>query len=299
MAASVAIANPISRLPEISGVSRGRELTRKDARLASGIPALDTIIGGGIARGRISEITGNPGSGLTSLAASFIASATRRGEVAAWIDAVYAFDPATIAAAGADLTRILWVGADSPLIDTADESPRFGMAARRRKRPSDAAIKTAEMVLAAGGFGLIVLDLNPRLQSARPVPLANSIALRLARTAERTGAAVLIIAANPICGTFAVLSLVVSRSRPRFSRLGPGAPILFDGLEVEAEVVRNKLGASGNRAAWPVLIDTLPAPQFSLNDNAPARIDTDLNDRGRAWRDRKPALVRERGMVRS
>ncbi len=295
MAASVAIANPIPRLPEISGVFRGRELTRKDARLSSGIPALDTVIGGGIARGRISEITGNPGSGLTSLAASFIAIATRRGEVTAWIDPIGAFDPATIAAAGADLARILWGGADSPLIDAADDSPRFGMAARRRKRPSDAAIKTAEMILAAGGFGLVVIDLSARLHTARPAPLANSIALRLARAAERTGAAVLVIAANPMCGTFAVLSLVVGRSRPRFSRLAPGAPVLFDGLEVEAEVVRNKLGASGNRAAWPVLIDTIPMPRFPSLSDASARIDTAPGDRGRTPSDRKPTIVRGRG----
>ncbi len=101
------------QIAEFSGVFRGRELTRKDRRLSSGIAALDAILDGGIVRGRVSEIVGRPGFGRTSLAASFAAIATRRGEVAAWIDSAGAFDPRSIAAAGADLSRILWVGADA------------------------------------------------------------------------------------------------------------------------------------------------------------------------------------------
>ena len=96
-------------LLEITGVFRGRELTRKERRLTCGIAPLDRLIGGGIVRGRISEIIGNPGAGQTSLAAAFAASITARGEVAAWIDATGGFDPASIATAGVDLARMLWV----------------------------------------------------------------------------------------------------------------------------------------------------------------------------------------------
>src|SRR6185437_9735254 len=71
------------QLAEFSGVFRGRELTRKDRRLSSGIAPLDAILSGGIVRGRVSEILGRPGFGRTSLAASFAAIATRRGEVVA------------------------------------------------------------------------------------------------------------------------------------------------------------------------------------------------------------------------
>ena len=70
---------------------------------------MDRLIGDGIVRGRISEIIGNPGTGKTSLAAAFTASVTARGEVAAWIDAGGGFDPASIATAGVDLARMLWV----------------------------------------------------------------------------------------------------------------------------------------------------------------------------------------------
>src|ERR1700735_5393616 len=85
---------------EFSGVFRGHELPRKDRRLSSGLTPLDTLIDGGIPRGRISEITGRAGSGKTSIAASFAAFATHRGEVAAWLDSAGSFDPESMAAAG-------------------------------------------------------------------------------------------------------------------------------------------------------------------------------------------------------
>ena len=97
---------PIIALP---GVFRGRELTCKDRRLSASLEPVNVLLEGGIPRGRISEIAGRCGCGKTSLAAAFISSATRRGEVAAVIDLVNAFDPATMAEAGIELSRVLWV----------------------------------------------------------------------------------------------------------------------------------------------------------------------------------------------
>src|SRR5713101_3519120 len=94
---------------EFAGVFRGRDLTRKDRRLPSGLPLVDSLLHGGIVRGRVSEIIGDRSSGKTTLAASFAAFSTIRGEVAAWIDSADSFDPESMAAAGVDLTRLLWV----------------------------------------------------------------------------------------------------------------------------------------------------------------------------------------------
>src|SRR5689334_514079 len=94
-----------SQIPEFSGVVRGRELTRKDRRIASGLDPIDKLIQGGIPRGRISEIICEPGAGKTSLGAAFAATITRR-EAAAWIEASDNFDPRSIAAAGVELTRL-------------------------------------------------------------------------------------------------------------------------------------------------------------------------------------------------
>jgi hypothetical protein len=259
------------QIAEFSGVFRGRELTRKDRRLSSGIGALDAILNGGVVRGRVSEIVGRRGFGRTSLAASFAAIATRRGEVAAWIDSAGAFDPRSIAAAGADLSRILWVGTDAAVRarDSAKKSPGAEFASTRSSASVKAGIKpmllAAEMVLGAGGFGLVVIDLVFDIDGHART-LALSAALRLARAAERSDAAVIVLTERRTCGTFAALSLVLGRIRPCFSRTAPGAPALFDGIRVEAYVARNKLGCSGQAAAWRALVDpisfvpTSPAP---------------------------------------
>ncbi|HYB89416.1 MAG TPA: hypothetical protein VEC38_00075 [Candidatus Binataceae bacterium] len=235
------------QLIELSGVFRGREFTRKDRRLTSGLAPLDALLGGGIARGRISEIIGNPGSGRTSIAAAFAASATDHGEAAAWVDASGAFDPASIAAAGVDLGRILW--ASFPRGEPARPATREGRV-----------LKAAELVLEAGGFGLVVVDFGDT-----PRAILESAALRVARAAERSGAAVVVIAPRRMCGTFAAQSLVVHRIDASFSRFAAGAPVIFDGLTLEAAVARNKLGGAGGRAIVGATIDAVPSRRGGLD----------------------------------
>jgi len=238
----------ILKLPEFAGVFRGRELTRKDRRLCSGLLPIDSLIGGGIVRGRISEITGVAGSGKTSLAASFLAVATRHEEVAAWIDAANDFDPESFAAANVDLARVLWVSCDdfgaSESIRDCETRQRFLKSAGERE------LKAAEWLLAAGGLGLVVIDFG-----GRPRALPQSAALRLARAAERSGTAVIVLAAHRMCGTFAALSVALRRDRACFSRPRADAPVLFDGTVIEAQVARNKLGGSGGTATWKAAID--------------------------------------------
>jgi len=301
---SAPLVGPVKALQalEITGVFAGRELTRKDRRLSSGLTPIDRILGAGIVRGRISEIVGPVGAGKTSLAACFVASATRDGETAAWIDSAGSFDPVTVAAAGADLTRVLW---SCPRVDRLPRFERSGqreedtLTRRHRRgrticcanvrRPFDfaqgkphlpgqrevtqptawndapgatapgatapgATVRAAELVLEAGGFGLVVIDFG---NSARAIP--HSAALRVARIAERTGAAVIVLAKFRMCGTFAAQSLMLSRIQACFSRRAIGAPSLFDGFAIEALVARNKLGGIGARASWHALVD-VPSP---------------------------------------
>jgi hypothetical protein len=234
---------------EFSGVFRGHELTRKDRRLSSGLAPLDTLIDGGIPRGRISEITGRAGSGKTSIAASFASFATRRGEVAAWLDASGSFDPESMAAAGVELRRMLWAS-----MKTASSS-WIVSAAGSRTRHQSAIVKAAELVLEAGGFGLVVVDFG---EAVRSITYASS--LRIARAAERSGAAVIAIAPWRMCGTFAALSIAASRAEASFSRLSPGSPVMFDGLAVDAMVARNKMGGTGRRVRMRALVDPIPNP---------------------------------------
>jgi hypothetical protein len=245
---------------EFSGVFRGHELTRKDCRLSSGLAPLDALIDGGIPRGRISEITGRAGSGKTSIAASFAAFATRRGEVAAWLDASGAFDPASMAAAGVELRRMLWASTTTGVRSSRRQSDlcsplQKGEGLGVRSRRQSAIVKAAELVLEAGGFGLVVVDFGEA-----PRALAHASALRIARAAERSGAAVIAIAPWRMCGTFAALSLAASRAETSFSRLAPGSPVMFDGLAVDAMVARNKMGGTGRRVRVRALVDPVPVP---------------------------------------
>ncbi len=253
---------------EFAGVFRGRELTRKDRRLPSGLPLVDNLLDGGIVRGRVSEIIGDPSSGKTTLAASFASFSTMRGEVAAWIDSAGSFDPESMAAAGVDLTRLLWVSSHRRAPRAS--APHYDETGICKTGATPVNIlKAAEWILAAGGFGLVVIDFTAhvadslaRLASSPSVSgwnraLSESAALRLARAAERSGAAVIVLAAQRMCGTFAALSLVMNRNRTCFSRSTAGAPVLFDGLMVKAMVTRNKLGGSGGAAIWKALADPL------------------------------------------
>ena len=248
---------------EWAGIFRGRELTRKTRRLASNVLQVDQLIGGGIARGRISELTGN--AGKTSLAVAFAASALRNGEVAGWLDLEGRFDPASMNAAGVDLARMLW--ASPALIEklrpighavqfealaTADtiEEASYRGSRQARDKPERAILKVAEWLMTAGGFGLIVIDLG-----ALRWPLRSSVAMRLARAAEQSGTAVIVLSARRMCGTFAALSLVFASSRVSFSRACPSAPLLFEGFVTDLRVARNKLGGSHGAIALKLTAD--------------------------------------------
>jgi hypothetical protein len=76
--------------------------------VTSGVPALDALTGG-LPRGCLTEICGTASSGRTSVMLAALATATRRGEYCAVIDATDTLDPHSLAAAGIDLDRLLWI----------------------------------------------------------------------------------------------------------------------------------------------------------------------------------------------
>ena len=132
-------------------------------------------------------------------------------------------------------------------------------------------VKAAELVLEAGGFGLVVVDFG---EAPRALTYASS--LRIARAAERSGAAVIAIAPWRMCGTFAALSIATSRAETSFSRLAPGSPVMFDGLAVDAMVARNKMGGTGRHVRVRALVDPIPNPfeahPYSDGKEFPVRI---------------------------
>ncbi|MFZ0301367.1 MAG: recombinase RecA [Terracidiphilus sp.] len=75
----------------------------------TGIAALDEALHGGLPVGAITELIGPECSGRTSVALAFVAGMTQAGRACAWLDVSNALDPASAAAAGVDLRRLLWV----------------------------------------------------------------------------------------------------------------------------------------------------------------------------------------------
>jgi len=210
-------------------------------------------LSGGLVRGRTSEFIGRVSSGRTSLAAAFAASATYRGEVVGWIDGANAFDPASMVAAGVDLARVLWVSVRDGTVSRGLRKNASTPFARRQA----VLLKATELVLDAGGFGLVVIDFGDLRY-----PIPQSSALRLARAAERSGSAVIALASHRMCGTFASLSIAMNRVAASFGCAAIGAPAVFDGLELKVNVARNKFGGSGGSAIIHAVTD--PAIQLSL-----------------------------------
>jgi recombination protein RecA len=155
---------------------RASAVHREEAVAATGVAAIDEALGGGLGRGQVSEIVGARSSGRTSLTCRALAAATARGELTALIDPCDRFDPASAAAVGVELSRLLWVR------DTGD---------------AGRAVKAINLVLQAGGFGLVVLDLADLPGPAvRGLPFTTWF--RLARVIEGSATVAVLVASEHV-----------------------------------------------------------------------------------------------------
>lgn len=115
----------------------------------TGVAALDRALGGGIPRGRVTELTGALAVGKTALVRQLAAAVLQGGGWVAWIDVGRTLAPATLAGLGKRLVVI-----------------RLTHAQRHR------AAWTADLLLRSGVFGLVVLDEPPALSRVHGVRLA-------------------------------------------------------------------------------------------------------------------------------
>lgn len=100
---------------------------------ASGVKELDAMLGGGFPCGSLVELCGAGSSGRTSLSLALLAQATKRQEACAFVDVSDSLDPASAAAAGVDLERLLWIRCGSEGDD--EFSRRFSSSSPRSKSP--------------------------------------------------------------------------------------------------------------------------------------------------------------------
>ncbi len=148
----------------------------------TGIAAVDQLLGGGLPVGAISEVTGPVSSGRTSLAQAFLAQRTREERFCAWVDAEDAFDAESAAASGVVLKQLLWVRCRNA------ETPAQG----KPWKKLDQALRATDLLLQAGGFAALVLDLGSVApEHGARIPLVTWFRFRQA--AERTRCSLLVL----------------------------------------------------------------------------------------------------------
>lgn len=163
------------------------------------------------APGRLSEIVGPRSSGASSLLLALIARITTGGQVA-FVDGTDALDPTSIAAAGTDLSALLWV--------------RCGGRLR-------VALSAADLLARCPGFALVVLDLD----DLGPVPASASI--RLQRAVEGTDTILIVRSERHREGSPASLVLATRRLAPRW--MGLRQLTRLAGLRSEVSISRSRL----------------------------------------------------------
>jgi len=281
----------LAHVGAISSLAAVVPASRLDLRLApemvsSGIPQLD-LLTGGIARGCLTEICGTASSGRTSVLLFALARATQRGEVCALVDASDAFDPASAAAAGMEMSRLLWVrcgekypsrkhssaarragcaktsdscqGTPSGILQVAEKKSGFS----RWESQLGQMLKVTDLLLQSNGFGMIALDLGDV-----PVPSARRISLaswfRFRRAIEHTPTALLVLEQQPMAGSCSSVLVKVSGARSQVAGKGLSAVSsqlsgnrasylelphseLLDQFEITAELLRSRLERNSER----------------------------------------------------
>src|SRR5712671_1762668 len=192
----------------VSAVAR----QRREEILPTTIAPLDALLGGGLSRGKMTEIAGR--GTRFSIVIATLAAATSIGEAAALIDAGDNFDPQLAEAAGVDLRRLLWA----------------------RPRTMKQMVTAAEM-LGATGFQLVIIDMATRRPPGRRVPDATWV--RLARVAESHGATILVSAPYALTGTTSEAMVLAHTPHSRW--LGRGnAPRVLAGIETRLKLEKHR-----------------------------------------------------------
>lgn len=223
---------PLPGKRAISELFRESKAARRGRFLPTGIERLDEILGGGLPRGELAEMVGSISSGKTSLLLSVLAQTAAGGEVAAYIDAFNALDPAFAESAGVDLKRLLWVRCDGP-------------APQRIAR----ALKAADVLVRSKGFAVVVLDLEnvDGARSCGPSRIPQSSWFRLKQTLRGTPTALILVGERARSGSAASMVLGLQRSRARWrppnsKKLDaqPSHARALRGIASEARLLRGK-----------------------------------------------------------
>ena len=192
------------------------------------LPAIQGLLPTGLGRGAIVEICGPRSSGRTGLAHHMLAQATLQGEVCAVVDLHGAFAPAAARGAGVVLPHIVWVRCNSNI---------------------QHALRAADMLIHAGGFGVVLLDLcNASAAMLNRIPL--SYWFRFRRAIEHTPANLIICGDTPVVKSCASVSFALESQRFEWSGEFPGRILRgIDGTVIARTGGNRPLGTTVRRVA--------------------------------------------------
>jgi recombination protein RecA len=226
--------------------------------VSTGVPEMDALVGG-LPRGAMTEICGAVCSGRTSLLLSALASRTAEGEACALVDARDSFDPLTGNAAGIALKKLLWV----------------------RCQNIDQALRATDLLIQAGGFGMVAVDLSDvSARTVRQVPL--NAWFRFRRAVEDTPTILLLLEQEPHAKTCASLVVRLEAGETQWTGSAvssyPFAKLLR-GFAVGGDVVRSRIQIPEQRV---VNIRVRAQPKMS----APLSADRGVFETETIWRSR-------------
>jgi recombination protein RecA len=200
---------------------RGTDSLTARWHVPTGMAELDAQLEGGLPRGHLSEVVGPRSSGRLAILVSALAGATSRGEAVALVDPLDMFDPVSASASGVDFQRMLWIRGEASTSARVSLSCEYGTL----QKSLDRAVKALNIVLQAGGFGLVVLDLGEvAAQTIKRLPYTTW--LRLHRVIESSETACVLIGSEPIARSSGGVSIQLA--------LGSG----LSALGLNARVIR-------------------------------------------------------------
>ena len=201
--------------------------------LSTGVAEVDALVGG-IPRGAITEMFGPASSGRTSLMLSMFAHAIAHDEICALVDTNDVFAPAAAAVTGIDFDRLLWIRCAANI---------------------EHAFKATDLLLHAGGFGLVVLDMaDVAGKDARRI--ISSWWYRFRRTVENTSTAIVVMAEESCARSCASLTLELNGAA-ELSRTDGGEP-----LKARSFFEKGNGGSTENQ-----ILKLMPGPQRITHAN--------------------------------
>ena len=165
--------------------------------IATGVSEIDSLAGGGLPRGAITEIFGPASSGRTSFLLLTLAAATNDEEVCALVDMNNTLDPESAARANVNFDRLLWIRCDNNL---------------------EHAFKATDLLLQGGGFGIVMLDLGD-LSAKAARRIISSWWFRFRRVVQNSPTALLVITQDLSVRSCAALSLEMKTDAVAWSQV--------------------------------------------------------------------------------